>query len=159
MSAGSEQRNTCYREGTILVPAPRRIYNILVAEDNPGDAHLIREAFRECGHDCRLHFAQTPKAAKQLLDTQAFDFMVSDMGLRNGESAELIRDIRRDDRLKTLPVIVFSGSPDPRPAYEAGANAFIAKTMDMDQLFSKIQSLMHFWVNVAELPPSATGTL
>lgn len=137
------------------MPAPRRTYNILVVEDNPGDAHLIREAFRECGHDCSLHFAETPSAANQLLETQIFDLMLSDMGLRVGESAELIRKIRRDNRLKTLPVIVLSGSPDPRPAYEAGANAFISKTMDMDQLFSKIQALMHFWVKVAELPPSA----
>ncbi len=131
-----------------------RSYNILVVEDNPGDAHLIREAFRECGHDCNLQFAETPAAANQLLETQVFDFMLSDMGLRVGESADLIRKIRRDSRLKTLPVIVLSGSPDPRPAYEAGANAFISKTMDMDQLFSKIQALMHFWVKVAELPPS-----
>ncbi len=136
------------------MPAPRRTYNILVVEDNPGDAHLIREAFRECGHDCSLHFAETPAAAKQLLDTKVFDFMLSDMGLRVGESADLIRNIRRDSRMNTLPVIVLSGSPDPRPAYEAGANAFISKTMDMDQLFSKIQALMHFWVKVAELPPS-----
>ncbi len=137
------------------MPAPRRIYNILVVEDNPGDAHLIREAFRECGHDCSLHFAQTASAAKRMLETQVFDLMLSDMGLRTGESTELIRNIRCDARLKTLPVVVLSGSPDPRAAYEAGANAFISKTMDMDELFTKIQALMHFWVQVAELPPPA----
>lgn len=131
-----------------------RTYNILVVEDNPGDAHLIQEAFLECGHGCHLAFAETTDQAKELLQSQPFDLILSDMGVRNGESADFIRGLRSDPRLKTLPVIVLSGSPDPRLAYEAGANAFIAKTMDMDQFFSKIRALMHFWVEVAELPTS-----
>lgn len=133
--------------------AAQRSYKILVVEDNPGDAYLIREAFRECGYPCLLNFVETAQAARQALATQTFDLVLSDMGLRNGESADLIRMIRADDRLKVTPVIVLSGGVDPRPAYEAGANAFIAKTMDMDDFFSKIQALMYFWVRVAELPP------
>lgn len=129
-----------------------RSYNILVVEDNPGDAHLIREAFRECGYRCALEFATTTGSARELLKTAPFDLMVSDMGVRDGETAELIRDMRSDERLKVLPVIIVSGSPDPRAAYEAGANAFIAKSMDVDQFFSKIRALMHFWIEVAELP-------
>jgi len=136
------------------VNKPRRIYNILVVEDNPGDAHLIREAFRECGIGCDLAFAESTGAARQLLQQQTFDLVISDMGVRNGEGGDFIRGIRGDDRLKVLPVIVLSGSPDPRSAYEAGANAFIAKTMDMDQLFTKVKALMHFWIDVAELPPN-----
>ncbi len=135
-----------------LVPIPRRSYNILVVEDNPGDAHLIREAFRECGHDCTLFVAETVDAAKELLKQQSFDLILSDMGAQDGEGAELLREIRSDERLKIIPVVVLSGMPNPRSAYEAGANAFIAKTMNMDQFFAKIQALMHFWVDVAELP-------
>lgn len=129
-----------------------RNYNILVVEDNPGDAHLMREAFRECGQVCNLQFAETLRIARQLLDLHSFDLLLSDMGVGNGESFEFIRGIRSNDRLKTLPIVVVSGAPDPRPAYEAGANAFISKTMDMDQFFSKIHALMHFWTQVAELP-------
>lgn len=132
--------------------ASRRPYNILVVEDNPGDAHLIREAFRECGQDCNVEVVETTGSAKQLLNETHFDFVLSDMGVRNGDTADFIRGIRADQRLRTMPVIVLSGSPDPTSAYEAGANAFIAKTMDMDQFFAKISSLMHFWVDVAELP-------
>ena len=132
--------------------ASRRTYNILVVEDNPGDAHLIREAFRECGTNCLVEFAESTGEAKAILERKIFDLMLSDMGVRNGESADFIRSIRADERLKTMPIVVLSGSPDVQPAYAAGANAFIAKTMDMDQFFAKVRDLMHFWIEVAELP-------
>lgn len=134
------------------MPTALRSYNVLVVEDNPGDAHLIGEAFRECGHDCQLRFAETFEAAEELLKEQLFDLVLSDMGVRAGESGEFIRAIRSDGRLNTVPIIVLSGTPNPRLAYEAGANAFIPKSMDMEEFFSNIHALMHFWVRVAVLP-------
>ena len=130
-----------------------RSYNILVVEDNPGDALLIQEALRECGHPCTLTFADSLQNARLVLQTHTFDLVLSDMGVRNGGSDEFIRSIRIGERSKSVPIVVLSGSFDPRPAYEAGANVFISKTMDMDEFFSKIKSLMHFWAKVAELPP------
>jgi CheY-like chemotaxis protein len=139
------------------VPHTFRTYNILVVEDNPGDVVLIREAFAECGKACSITFAETSQAAKEFLASQNFDLVISDMGIRTDEGAEFIRGIRADPRLKTLPVIVLSGSADSRRAYEAGANAFIAKAMNMDEFFRKIRALMHFWVEVVELPRSPGG--
>lgn len=130
-----------------------RTYNILVVEDNPGDALLIQEAFRECGSSCNLIIADSIAKAQEALRSAPFDLVLSDMGIPNGEGEDFIRSIRSDARLRTIPIIVLSGSLNPRPAYEAGANAFVSKTMDMDQFFGKIKALMHFWVDVAELPP------
>jgi len=81
--------------------------------------------------------------------------VISDMGFRAEEGADFIRSIRANPRLKTLPIIVLSGSPNPRPAYAAGANAFVAKTIDVDSFFEKIRVLMHFWMEVVELPRSS----
>ncbi len=138
----------------IPVPASPRTYNILVVEDNPGDAHLIKEAFNECGSPCKLTMAENFEQAEEVLATGSFDLILSDMGVHNGRSEEFIKSIRNSPRLKTTPIIVLSGSMNPRPAYEAGANAFVSKTMDMDNFFAKIKALMHFWVDVAELPPT-----
>ncbi len=129
-----------------------RTYQILVLEDNPGDVVLIREAFAECGKTCELFFAENVQEAKEKLQKESFDLVISDMGTHNDEGADFIRYIRANDRLKSVPVIVLSGSPSPKLAYEAGANAFIAKSIDMDSFFSKIKALMHFWVEVVELP-------
>ena len=134
--------------------ASARTYNILVVEDNPGDAHLIQEAFLECGSNCHLVVADTLEKAEEALRTTTFDLVLSDMGVRDAESEEFIKSIRNNPRLRTLPIIVLSGSMNPRPAYEAGANAFVSKSMDMDQFFGKIKALMHFWVGVAELQPA-----
>lgn len=140
------------------VQRPFRTYNILVVEDNPGDVVLIREAFAESGKACQLTFATEPREAKAALQSQSFDLVISDMGARNEEGAEFIRFIRSDERLRTLPIIVLSGVPSSKLAYEAGANAFIAKSMDMESFFDKIKALMHFWVEVVELP-RASNTL
>jgi CheY-like chemotaxis protein len=129
-----------------------RSYNILVVEDNPGDAVLIREAFAECGKACSLTFAVDSRSAKDLLRSHTFDLVISDMGFRNEEGAEFIRAVRADPRLRSVPLIVLSGSPNPRVAYEAGANAFVAKSIDLETFFAKIKALMHFWVEVVELP-------
>lgn len=129
-----------------------RSYNILVIEDDPGDADLIREAFAECGKACTLRFASNVENARSLLEQQQFDLVLSDIALQSGGGSEFIKEIRSDARLKSLPIIVLSNTPNPRPAYEAGANAFVSKSMDLDSFVSKMKALMHFWVEVVELP-------
>jgi chemotaxis family two-component system response regulator Rcp1 len=131
---------------------PARRYKILIVEDNPGDAVLIREAFKDCGHDCDLTFTDSLEDATRLLGNEHFHILVSDMGTRNGETTDFIASIRSNDRLRTMPVIALTGSPDPIPAYKAGVNAVIIKPLNVDELFEKIRSLMHFWVYTAELP-------
>ncbi len=130
----------------------KRPYNLLVVEDNEGDAHLIREAFRESGFDCVLHFVASTGSGLEILQTQLIDIILSDMSIRTPGGETFLNLVRSDPRWKTIPVIVLSGSYDSHPAYEAGANAFILKSMDMDEFFGKIKSLMHFWVDIAELP-------
>ena len=120
-------------------------------EDNPGDAYLIREAFKECGHQCDLTFADSFAQAVELLPQSSFELIVSDMGAHT-QCSTLIRAVRSNPHLQHVPVIILSGSQDVRSAYQAGANAFLLKTMDMDSFFDKIRALMHFWIDVAELP-------
>jgi CheY-like chemotaxis protein len=129
-----------------------RSYNVLVIEDNAGDAGLIKEAFAACGKSCNLTFASNPQAGRDLLSTETFDLVVSDLGYASEDGADFIRHIRADSRLKSLPVVVLSGSANPQPAYEAGANAFVTKSVDLDSFNAKIKALMHFWVEVVELP-------
>ena len=134
------------------VQQPFRSYNILVVEDNPEDALLIREAFSDCGKACSLAFAKGAQQARNLLYSDNFDLVISDMGYANDECAEFVRSLRSDTRLKSLPIIVISSSPDSKLAYEAGANAFVAKSADTDGFSSKLKALMHFWIEVVELP-------
>ena len=51
-----------------------------------------------------------------------------------------------------MPIIVLSGYPDQHPAYDAGANALVRKAANLDEFFQRVREIMHFWVEVAELP-------
>ncbi len=132
-------------------PGQRRL-KILVVEDNPGDVLLIQEAFRECELRCELAIADSIAEAIRLAEQNRFDLVISDMSVSNDESATFFEWMRSQDRLKSTPIVVVSGILNPSRAYAAGANAFVAKSTDLDRFFEKIRAMMDFWVNVAELP-------
>ncbi|MGI9071211.1 MAG: response regulator [Bryobacteraceae bacterium] len=128
-----------------------RTYEILAIDDNEADLRLIQEAFAECGHSCHLTCTNSIHDTVKILQTETFDLVLSEMG-PTCEGSELVRVIRGDDRRRATPIIVLSAIIDPSPAYAAGANAFVAKGADLDTFFARIRDVMHFWVNVAELP-------
>lgn len=130
-----------------------RTYRILVVEDNPADVLLIEEAFKECGYRCQLTVADGPAQARKLLTSEpsAFHLVISDYGgSERPESEAFIRMLRQDHPL--VPVVVFSGYPDPRSAYIAGANAFVSKSGALDDFFGRVRETMRFWLDVALLP-------
>jgi two-component system, chemotaxis family, chemotaxis protein CheY len=128
-----------------------RTYEILAVDDNEADLRLIQEAFSDCGHSCHLTCTNSIQDAVKILQAETFDLVLADMG-PTCEGLELVRVIRGDDRHRATPIIVLSGILDPLPAYAAGANAFVSKAADLDTFFARIRDVMHFWVNVAELP-------
>jgi chemotaxis family two-component system response regulator Rcp1 len=128
------------------------MYTVLAIEDNPADALLLREAFREAGNSCALEIVSTPAEARHLLATHWFDLIVCQMGREPGGCANAIRTIRENDHLKLVPVIVLSASPNVNDAYQAGAAAFIPKTADLNRFFSNIKVLLNFWLDAAILP-------
>ncbi len=139
------------------MPVAEYVYAILAIEDSEADAYLIREAFRECGHGCVLTFVPSLEAAQRVLNADHFDLVISDMGTDSQEFTTFMRSIRSNAKLRTLPIIVLSGSLNVNLAYEAGANAFVAKTASLDKLFENVKALMHFWVGVATLPSLKPG--
>jgi two-component system chemotaxis response regulator CheY len=129
-----------------------RNYNILVVRDNSRNDLLIRETVAECGTACHITVAETAAAATHLLDSQTFDLLISETGTQTEPTVKMIRAVRSDPRLKSLPVIVLSDSTNSRLAYEAGANAFVEKPANGDSLLAKVRALLHFWLEVVELP-------
>ena len=125
------------------------IMRILVIEDNPADVLLIQEAFSECGYRCELTVADSLSKAEGVVASHKFHIVLCDCAEREG-AARAIGVIR--GHLPRVPVIVLSGYPDPHPAYDAGANAFVRKAANLDEFFQRVRDIMHFWVEVAELP-------
>ena len=119
-----------------------RTYLILVVEDNPGDAYIIGEAFKDCGYPCDLTFAPSHEEGQRILPTQAFDLLLSDFGTNIEAATAFIQQVRA--QAPRLPIVILSGSPNPNIAYEAGANAFIKKVAHLDTFYAKIKGLMDF---------------
>ena len=130
-----------------------RTYSILVVDDSPADLYIVKEAFSECGFMCQLTTASSPQEAQQLLNKERFDLVLSDFGTDPNGARSFIRSVRA--RNQSLPIIVLSGSYNSNLAYESGANAFVRKSSDLQEIFAKIQGIMKFWVDVAEFPSPA----
>lgn len=78
-----------------------------------------------------------------------------DLFMPNMNGFDALQEIRSSERLKALPVIIFSGSTnqdDIRRSYELGANAYVVKPQGAQQVAERMKELVAFWINCAALP-------
>jgi len=134
---------------------------ILLVEDNPQDAELTIRALRKNNLANRL-FHVTDGA-------EAIDFLFSrgkykdrenasspkvvflDLKLPKVDGLEVLRAIKTDERLHTIPVVVVTSSsedPDIKTAYELGANSYIIKPVDFDSFLNTMNALGFYWLAV-----------
>ena len=81
--------------------------------------------------------------------------IVLDLNLPGTDGREVLRQIKQDDRLKTIPVVVFTTSNNPKDivdCYQCGANSYIIKPINFAQLKYDIQTLVDYWFEVTTLP-------
>jgi len=136
--------------------------NILVVEDSPGDARLIAEAFKETKVKTDVQVVQDGVDAMSFLHQQGAyqdaarpDLILLDLNLPRKDGREVLDEIKHDDHLKQIPVLVLSTSSHPQDvkySYEHHANSYIVKPMDMDSFIQLIRNLEDFWFRVAKLP-------
>lgn len=80
-----------------------------------------------------------------------------DLNLPGTDGREVLSQIKQDDDLRTIPVLVFTTSTheaDIRACYSSGANSYIQKPINLAAFNSVMQRLKDFWFDVAVLPPS-----
>lgn len=121
------------------------VHRILLAEDNPGDVLLFREALRSCNLACELMVAEDGEKALKLLEKAgtpgnmaAPDLIVLDVNLPRRSGQEVLRWVRANPPLGKVPVIILtsSASPDDKTmATELGADLYVQKSSDLDELF------------------------
>lgn len=85
-----------------------------------------------------------------------------DLNLPGTDGREVLRRIKQDTQLKSIPVVVFTTSNNPRDievCYHYGANSYIVKPIDFNQLKRDIQLLVEYWFTVTTLPGSPGALL
>src|SRR3954471_2225794 len=113
---------------------------VLLAEDNPADVYLIREALRENSVKCHLHVAPDGKEVLNLLRRSAageiaFDLMILDLNLPRHDGIEILERLR-DMGLSRLAVVVLTSSDSPRDrqmAIQLGAIRYLRKPSGLEQ--------------------------
>jgi CheY-like chemotaxis protein len=135
---------------------------ILLIEDNPGEARLTVEAMRDAKIPNRIHVVGDGDAALKFLnkaDSYAAaprpDLILLDLDLPKLDGRELLAQIKGDVRLKDIPVVVITSSKKPEDvisSYRNQVSSYIQKPVDIDDYFEAIRCLKELWFHVATLP-------
>ena len=137
---------------------------ILLVEDNPGDARLTEEALREAKVRNTLHHVEDGIDALAFL-RQEGDFadaprpglIFLDLNLPRMDGRDVLREIKNDPELRCIPVVVLTSSgaeQDIVNTYELHANCYITKPVDMNGFMKVVKSIENFWFSVVKLPPA-----
>jgi chemotaxis family two-component system response regulator Rcp1 len=136
---------------------------ILLVEDNAGDVRLTREALHEGKVYNNLHWAKDGVEALEFLRREGNfteaprpDIILLDLNLPKKGGREVLAEIKGDDQLKQIPVVVLTTSKaeeDILRSYALHANCYITKPVDLDKFILVVKSIDHFWLTVVTLPP------
>lgn len=141
-----------------------RPIEILLIEDNPGDARLTREALSEGKVHNNLHHARDGVEAIAFLRREgAFanaptpDIILLDLNLPKKDGREVLSDLKADPRLRCIPVVVLTTSEaeqDILRSYELHANCYITKPVDLEKFIAIVRGIEDFWLAIVTLPHS-----
>jgi CheY-like chemotaxis protein len=130
------------------------VTRILVAEDNPADVYLLREAFSLEGHGVELMVVTDGEQALDFVQNQGSfsnapvpDLVVLDLNLPKSDGSDVLRSIRQKEAYNHVPVVVLTSSDSPRDrkTIEAlGASSFITKPSDLDSFLALGRTLIGF---------------
>ncbi len=135
---------------------------ILLVEDSPSDVLLTQEALRDAKIANELHVASDGEEAMAALRREGAhaedprpDIVILDLNLPRKDGREVLREIKGDDDLRTIPVIVLTTSSSERDVFEAYdnyVNCYLTKPIDFEEFIDVVRSMEHFWVSVVRLP-------
>lgn len=136
---------------------------ILLVEDNPGDVRLTQEAFKGGRLTNNLHVVQNGVEAMDFLRQRGRyqhaprpDIVLLDLNLPLKDGREVLAEIKADDDLKRIPIIILTTSSDEKDifaAYNLHANCYITKPLEMNRFIDIVRSIEGFWFQIVRLPP------
>ena len=144
-------------------PRPeRRVIDVLLVEDDPGDELMIREAFEH--HDIRHTLHHVPdgvEAMRFLRQEDGYgasprpDLILLDLNLPRMDGRQVLDAIKSDPDLSSIPVVVLTTSEaedDVLHSYSLHANAYVTKPVDFERFIDVVRQIDDFFVSVVRLP-------
>jgi CheY-like chemotaxis protein len=125
----------------------RDLVYVLLVEDDPGDALMIREALDDSAFAVRLARARSGQQALRFLrraETRLPDVILLDLSLPGRRGLEVLADLKADRRLSRIPVVIVTASRRPadrRRCHDLGASGYIVKPADFDGLVTMVRQV------------------
>ncbi len=154
-------------EKAIQIIKDKKSINILIADDDPDDRQMTKEALEENYLLNSLHFVED---GEQLLDflkrrgkykdpltSPRPGLILLDLNMPRKDGREALNEIKSDPELKSIPVIIFTTSKaeeDILKSYNLGVNCFITKPVTFSGLLDVARSIGQYWFEIVELPKS-----
>lgn len=141
---------------------PLNVIDVLLVEDDPGDALMTQEAFEH--HKIRniLHVVKDGVEALEFLrregqyaDAPRPGLILLDLNLPRKDGRDVLAEVKTDDELRSIPVVVLTTSEaeeDILRSYSLYANAYVTKPVDFDRFIEVVRQIDDFFVTVVKLP-------
>lgn len=141
---------------------PGKVIDILLVEDNPGDVRLAQEALKDSKVRNKLSVVEDGVEAMAFLRQEGKyasaphpDLILLDLNLPRKSGREVLSEVKNDDDLKHIPVVVLTVSraeEDVMKCYNQHANCYITKPLDFNQFMKVTQTIEEFWLTIVRLP-------
>jgi chemotaxis family two-component system response regulator Rcp1 len=139
------------------------MFRLLVVDDNPADAELLRQLLKSLNRPHEAYFVTDGLDALEFLncegpyvDAPTPNLILLDVHMPRMNGFELLARLKSHPELRVIPVIMLSSSSSPddiRKAYQAQANCYVLKPNKIAGAQKFIQAIEAFWMNIAVLPP------
>ena len=142
----------------IRMNEPTKNIVILIAEDDPDDRLLAKEAFEESDMVSTLEFVEDGEELLEYLhreDTPTPDLILLDLNMPRKDGREALREIKHHPRFRHIPVVVLTTSnseADIFPSYDLGASSYITKPVTFEGFLNFMKALEKYWIEVVVLP-------
>jgi len=135
---------------------------ILLVEDNPGDARLAKEALKDSKLKNNLYIAEDGIEAMDFLNRKGKysqmprpDLILLDLNLPKKDGREVLAEVKSNDDFKRIPIVILTISraeEDIFKTYNLHANCYVTKPLDLEQFMKVVKSIEDFWLTIVKLP-------
>lgn len=139
-----------------------KLFEILLIEDNPGDARLVREVLKEGESPTRLHHVEDGLEAMAFLRREGRyannnrpSLILLDLNLPGMDGRQVLAAIKNDPAFRSIPVVVLTTSAAERDVaycYDLHVNSYISKPLDFSRFVEVIRGIGHYWFTLSTPP-------
>ena len=137
---------------------------ILLVEDNPADARLVKEAMKEVKINNTLYHVPDGVEAMAFLRRQGEyskmirpDVVLLDLNMPRKDGRQTLKEIKADPDLRRIPVVILTVSDaeeDIIKSYDLHANCYVTKPLNLDEFSKVVAGIENFWFEIVKLPPN-----